>query len=191
MKKFIAGALACSMMFAVTANAAESLSSVKSYEIVKGDYAEIYNVASGYYNCIREVDQIKYFIRIGLYLEAIQVCEETLAWHPLSEADISLLNWLKSEAANRYNDYLNSIYITPERAIELIKDEEYKKYNGDVYKFKMRYTCYDKGDYYLVCATATAYADGADKYRVYKSGGRIEFIGSGSSWASDDAEYFM
>lgn len=149
------------------------------------------NIASLCYNCINEVNQIKLFISSGLYLEAIKVCEETLEWHVLSDADITLLNELKTEAANRYRYYLNSNRITGEQAIELIRAEQRERYGGDVDKFNLRYSYYDKGDYYLVCATATSYADGTDKYRVYKEGGRIEFIGSGSSWASDDSEYFV
>lgn len=82
-------------------------------------------------------------------------------------------------------------HITGEKAIELIKAEERKRHGSDIDKLKLKYSYYDKGGYYLVCATATSYADGTDKYRVYKEGGRIEFIGSGSSWASDDSEYFV
>ncbi len=59
-----------------------------------------------YYDATNEVNQIRDFISSGLYLEAIQICEETLAWHDLSESDKSLINGLKNDAESRYNTYL-------------------------------------------------------------------------------------
>lgn len=59
-----------------------------------------------YYDATNEVNQIKDFISRGLYLEAIQVCEETMSWHDLSESDKSLINGLKNDAESRYNTYL-------------------------------------------------------------------------------------
>lgn len=59
-----------------------------------------------YYDATNEVNQIKDFISRGLYLEAIKVCEETLAWHDLSESDNSLISGLRNDAESRYNTYL-------------------------------------------------------------------------------------
>lgn len=121
----------------------------------------------------------------------------------IGSIDISLLNDTQQEQAESLKQQAESALaeerrkreeanrMTGEKAIELIKAEERKRYGSDVEKFKLKYSYYDKGDYYLVCALVTANANGEDKYRVYKSDGRIEFIGSGSSWAADDAEYFM
>ena len=76
--------------------------------------------------------------------------------------------------------------LTGEKAIALVKA---KKGNApEVQHLKFKYSYYDKGTYYLVCATATAYADGTDKYRVYKADSSIEYIGCASDWTGTDAE---
>ena len=58
-----------------------------------------------YYDATREIEQISSFIEQGLYLEAIECCEQTLAWHELSFYDISLLKGLKVSSEERYNNY--------------------------------------------------------------------------------------
>lgn len=68
-----------------------------------------YFESSKYYDATNEINQINNFISWGMYLEAIQVCEETLAWHTLSETDKFLINGLKSSAQNQYNTYLNNL----------------------------------------------------------------------------------
>lgn len=59
-----------------------------------------------YYDATNEVNQIKSFIRSGLYLEAMENCQQTLDWHNLSDEDIQILNSLYDEANNKYADYL-------------------------------------------------------------------------------------
>ena len=63
--------------------------------------------AESYYNAIAEVNQIKSFINRGLYLEAIRDCGNTIAWHNLSPDDVTLINGLKSDAEQKYNNYIN------------------------------------------------------------------------------------
>lgn len=62
-----------------------------------------------YENITEEINQIKNYIDTGCYIEAIQDCERTLAWHYLSPDDINLLNNYKIDAQNRYNEYLKEI----------------------------------------------------------------------------------
>lgn len=64
--------------------------------------------AAGYYNAIAEAEQIRSFINRGLYLEAIRDSENTIAWHNLSPEDITVFSNFKSEAEQKYNDYVNS-----------------------------------------------------------------------------------
>ncbi len=75
--------------------------------------------------------------------------------------------------------------ITAAKAIELVKQNQSAESKA---RFNYAYTYYDKGTYYLVCAAVTQNADGTDKYRVYKDGGRVVFIGSGSDWSGTDSE---
>ena len=65
--------------------------------------------ATDYYNAFAEADQIQYFINEGLYLEAIQDSENTIAWHDLSPEDVDIFNNFKKEAEQKYNDYINNI----------------------------------------------------------------------------------
>lgn len=96
------------------------------------------------YDATKEIEQINSFIEQGLYLEAIECCEQTLAWHELSFEDISLLRNLYKLSEEKYNEYLQSrkiklgygapeqyaseYYITPEQVIDII----YKKYGVTV-----------------------------------------------------------
>lgn len=76
-----------------------------------------------YYDATNEINQIKKFISWGMYLEAIQVCEETLAWHELSESDQFIINGLKSSAQNQYNAYIiSSAYYDATAEINQIKN---------------------------------------------------------------------
>ena len=51
------------------------------------------------------INQINEMISQGLYLEAIQECNQTKAWHNLSQGDIDLLDKLKNDAEWEYNEY--------------------------------------------------------------------------------------
>lgn len=65
--------------------------------------------ATGYYNAIAEAEQIRSFINRGLYLEAIRDSENTIAWHNLSPEDVTVFSNFKSEAEQKYNDYVNGV----------------------------------------------------------------------------------
>ena len=67
---------------------------------------ETLNKVISYENILSEINQIKSFIAQGLYLEAIQECEQTKSWHNISHDDSVLLDSLKSEAQNRYDRYI-------------------------------------------------------------------------------------
>ena len=54
------------------------------------------------------INQINDMISKGMYLEAIQDCEQTIAWHNCSPEDENTLNSLKSSAETKYNSYLNA-----------------------------------------------------------------------------------
>jgi len=54
------------------------------------------------------VNQINDMISKGLYIEAMQECEQTIAWHVCSPDDIELLNSLKASANEKYNAYLKA-----------------------------------------------------------------------------------
>lgn len=56
-------------------------------------------------------------------------------------------------------------------------------YLSNVYKAE------EYSNYYLVKVTATEYADGQSRYKVYKSGGRIEYIGCASDWTEEGDFY--
>ena len=56
----------------------------------------------------KEINQIREFIGRGLYLEAISDCDQTVAWHKISEADKALLEGLKEEATWKYKSYVES-----------------------------------------------------------------------------------
>ena len=62
--------------------------------------------ALAYDNITNEVIQIMGFIDQGLYLEAMQNCEQTKAWHYLSPEDIDLLEEMYNDASGAYNNYL-------------------------------------------------------------------------------------
>ena len=79
--------------------------SVFASKIAVSDYGNSWD----YDNVEAEVNQIKNFISRGLYLEAIKVCEETLAWHELSQSDKTLLAELKWSAQESYNKYVESL----------------------------------------------------------------------------------
>lgn len=51
------------------------------------------------------INQINEMISQELYLEAIQECNQTKAWHNLSQGDIELLDKLKNDAEWEYNEY--------------------------------------------------------------------------------------
>lgn len=65
---------------------------------------ELNNIS--YYDATNEVNQIKSFIRRGLYLEAMENCQQTLAWHNLSDEDIQIINSLYDEANSKYAEYI-------------------------------------------------------------------------------------
>lgn len=82
--------------------------------------------------------------------------------------------------------------LTGNEAIELVKKELNK---GEVIsldfieKLKLKYSFADRGTYYIVNATATAYADGTIKYKVYKSNKTLEYLGQGSDWSWSEYDF--
>ncbi len=54
------------------------------------------------------INQINDMINKGMYLEAIQECEQTIAWHNCSPDDQNTLNTLKKSANEKYNEFLNA-----------------------------------------------------------------------------------
>ena len=91
-----------------------------------------------YYNAINELNQAKYYINSGMYLEALHICETMLNLYSLSEEDIENFKSLYNTAHICYNSYLNNMntitlgygapyqygcnyHITPEQAIYAIK----------------------------------------------------------------------
>lgn len=63
------------------------------------------DATASYYDATKEIEQINSFIEQGLYLEAIECCQQTLAWHKLSIYDISLLKGLKTSSEEKYENY--------------------------------------------------------------------------------------
>ncbi len=59
-----------------------------------------------YDNILANVNQINEFISSGMYIEAMQECENTKNNYNLSEADINIINDLYSTAQSKYNEYL-------------------------------------------------------------------------------------
>jgi len=51
------------------------------------------------------ITQISGFIAKGMYLEAIQECENAKSWHKLSPEDTDKINALQNEAQTKYNEY--------------------------------------------------------------------------------------
>lgn len=123
------------------------------------------------------INQIRDFINSGLYLEAVKECEQTAAWHMLSAADISLLDSLKTEAQNRYDEYVaGQKEISIEKAITIAKKAAYDKYeyNKDILslnKLSDEFTYYwislgiqygdDYDDFDEVCTVNVRKNDGA------------------------------
>lgn len=64
------------------------------------------NAAVSYDDITLNVNQIKYFMDNGMYLEAMQSCETVKSQYNLSPADIALINSMYSEAQAQYNSYL-------------------------------------------------------------------------------------
>ncbi len=65
--------------------------------------------SESYENIITEVNQINSYIDLGLYLEAINLCDITLSTRNISDDDRILLNNDKERAEKAYNDYLASL----------------------------------------------------------------------------------
>nr|QGT51092.1 hypothetical protein Firmicute1046_1680 [uncultured Firmicutes bacterium] len=65
--------------------------------------------ASGYDNIYENVCQINSFITDGMYLEAIAECDQTKAWHNLSQTDIGILDSLRTQAQEKYDNYIYSL----------------------------------------------------------------------------------
>lgn len=66
-----------------------------------------YNNDIVYYDDITaNVNQINDYINNGMYLEAMQECENAKKYHNLSDADIEIVNNLYNTAQSKYNEYL-------------------------------------------------------------------------------------
>ena len=83
----------------------EDISIIKNLKIDAVSEYNTYLESSKYYDATKEIKQINNLISRGLYLEAEQVCKETLAWHTLSEEDIKMIDCLKQGAVGGYIAY--------------------------------------------------------------------------------------
>ena len=61
--------------------------------------------AVSYYDATKEIEQINSLMEQGLYLEAIDCCDQTISWHTLSDDDNAIIYSLKVQAETRYKDY--------------------------------------------------------------------------------------
>ena len=75
----------------------------KTVSIVTG--ADTQPVTNGYDDISANVEQINNFINSGMYLEAMQECENTKKNHSISDADISMIDGLYNSAQAKYNEY--------------------------------------------------------------------------------------
>ena len=66
-----------------------------------------------YDNVNAEIRQIRSFISRGLYIEAMNMCEQTKDWHYLSHTDAATVQDLYNDAFDKYQIYLRNYY-TPD-----------------------------------------------------------------------------
>ena len=62
-------------------------------------------------NVSREIEGINSYIFQGLYLEAINLCNEVVKNNDLSNESIQLITELSETARTSYNDYINALNI--------------------------------------------------------------------------------
>lgn len=64
-----------------------------------------------YDNISQELKQIRSFISRGLYIEAMNMCEQTQNWHHLSHTDWAQVQSYYNDAFDKYQNYLNKYYM--------------------------------------------------------------------------------
>jgi len=140
-------------------------------------------VGYAYDNITNEVIQINDFLDRGLYLEAMQNCVQTKAWHYLSPEDIEILEELYNDAQGAYNNYLKygTMYLyegtwtctPPGESAPLIELQISNASNNSVHAYATRIR--GKGvEYYI----GTAYRENPE---WYQSGGSIAYTAYGTS----------
>ncbi|MBR0360394.1 MAG: copper amine oxidase N-terminal domain-containing protein, partial [Clostridia bacterium] len=116
----------------------------KTVVIKTSDYVE--TPVIHYDDITANVNQIKDMISRGLYVEAMQECENAKNWHNLSPDDIALVDSLYKTAETKYNEYLeNSKPVYTSSAFDSLKNSiinkgtyssKYSKYSIDRYNGK-------------------------------------------------------
>ena len=71
-----------------------------------GKVDEYDNIVPSYYDAKRKMTQVRSYIKQGLYLEAIQLCEDIKKQYRLSNEDIHILDNWKLDAQNQYDEYV-------------------------------------------------------------------------------------
>ncbi len=75
----------------------------RTVTITSSDAGEVAPIS--YEDISANVNQIKGFINDGLYLEAMQECENAKTYHTISDADIAIIDDLYNSARTKYNEY--------------------------------------------------------------------------------------
>lgn len=85
---------------------------IKAENISSQSTDDISNVYEpSYYNAEKEIKQIRSYNEQGLYLEAMQLCEDLKKQHILSDVDISIIDSFYDMAEENYKQYLNEEYL--------------------------------------------------------------------------------
>lgn len=85
---------------------------------------DMYLAGFTYENVYDEIMQIINYINDGLYLEAIDDCQKTLAWHNLSPKDEENIKWLLEFAKIEYSNYLSCLNsLKPKQSVRELTDK--------------------------------------------------------------------
>lgn len=79
-----------------------------------------------YENILPNIQQINDFINNGMYIEAMQECENAKAWHVISPEDTNIIDSLYNVAKSKYESYM-----------ETIRQESLKTYDSDEVKAQL------------------------------------------------------
>lgn len=132
----------------------------KTVVIKTSDYVE--TPVIHYDDITANVNQIKDMISRGLYVEAMQECENAKNWHNLSPDDIALVDSLYKTAKTKYNKYLeNSKPVYTASAFDSLKNSIMTKGT-----YKSKYSKYSIDYYYKDSLTSLDYKPSEDKINI-------------------------
>ena len=127
-------------------------------------------------NILREVEKINSYISQGLYLEAINLCNDVVKIDTLSKENIQLIKELSETAQSYYNDYINSLNIEKYKSLltEENKNYMYEKCKENI-KSKLNYPSTVKFNSVLYSAEPDGISvvvkyEAANAFGVYSNG---------------------